>query len=107
MRHSRTVRIEAVVILPQFVEKLAQKHHLEPDEVYEVIVERPENRPVYRFFAKGNEEGEDLWAAFGQTEAGRYVVVFFIYKLNHEALVISGRDMTEGERRWYGSRRSR
>ena len=41
------MRIDAVVLLPQFDEKLAQKHHVEPEEVYEVFVGTPEERPEY------------------------------------------------------------
>lgn len=31
----------------------------------------------------------------GQTVAGRYRVVFFIYKLYHEALILSAQDMDD------------
>ncbi|PIQ94704.1 MAG: hypothetical protein COV68_03235, partial [Nitrospirae bacterium CG11_big_fil_rev_8_21_14_0_20_41_14] len=44
-------------------------------------------------------KGEDLYRALGQTDSGRYLTVFFIYKETHEALVISARDMTDKERK--------
>ena len=38
----------------------------------------------------------------GQTDAGRYLAVFFVYKKSHDAIVISARDMDAKERREYG-----
>jgi hypothetical protein len=35
----------------------------------------------------GDVAGEDLYAAMGQTEVGRYLMVFFVYKTTGEALV--------------------
>ncbi len=46
--------------------------------------------------------GEDVYRALGQTDAGRYLVVFFIHKLTREALILSARDMDHKERRSYG-----
>lgn len=37
----------------------------------------------------------------GQTDAGRYLIVFFIYKSPGSALVLSARDMDSKERRRY------
>ena len=45
--------------------------------------------------------GEDLYVAYGQTAAGRYLVVFFILKYQTAALPISAREMTQAERRYY------
>lgn len=44
---------------------------------------------------------EDLYAAYGQTDAGRYLIIFFVRKNQTSALPISARDMTESERRYY------
>ena len=35
--------------------------------------------------ARGHRAGEDVYGAFGQTEAGRYLVVFFVYKKDGRA----------------------
>lgn len=59
---------------------------------------------MYRRVQKGHVPGEDLYAAYGRTHGGRYVIVFFAYKLTHEALVISARDMDAKERRQYAER---
>jgi hypothetical protein len=46
--------------------------------------------------------GENLYAALGQTRAGRYLIVYFVHKKTGEALMISARDMTRKEKRTYG-----
>lgn len=43
-------------------------------------------------------KGEDVYLALGQTDAGRYLAVFFVYKKSHDAIVISARDMDDKER---------
>jgi len=37
---------------------------------------------------KGDIPGEDVYSALGQTEAGRFLIVFFVYKKTKEALGI-------------------
>ncbi|MCP2728021.1 BrnT family toxin [Limnofasciculus baicalensis] len=79
------------------VEKLARKHSVQPREVREVF-----NRyPVFRFVEKGNRQNENVYAALGQTDSGRYLIVFFIYKSNKNALILSAREMNDAERRRY------
>jgi len=39
--------------------------------------------------------------AFGQTDAGRYLTVFFVRKEDGRALILSARNMTRAERRIY------
>ena len=48
--------------------------------------------------------GEDLYASLSQTAAGRYVVVYFVYKTTAEALIISARNMTKKEKRTYAKK---
>ena len=38
---------------------------------------------------RGHFRGEDVYRALGQTDAGRYLVVFYIDKLTREALILS------------------
>ena len=89
-----------IVWLPHILDKLVWKHHVSPEEVEEVLFDTP----LYRKVQKGHVPGEDLYAALGQTEAGRYLIIFFIYKPTHEALILSARDMDEKERRQYARR---
>jgi uncharacterized DUF497 family protein len=46
-------------------------------------------------------EGEDMYVALGRTSAGRYLIVFFIYKLTKDALIVTARDMNKSERKYY------
>ncbi|VAW34609.1 hypothetical protein MNBD_CHLOROFLEXI01-2265 [hydrothermal vent metagenome] len=86
-----------IIWLPQVIDKLAWKHNVTPEEVDQVLF----RRPSYRKVQKGHVPGENVYAALGRTDSGRYLVVFFIYKANREALVLSARDMDKKERRKY------
>ena len=86
----------------QYVEKLAAKHGVTTSEVEEVLF----GRPHIRFWEKGKVRGEDLYLAYGQTDAGRYLIVFFIRKPHQTALPISARDMTDSERRYSNERKT-
>ena len=97
------MNIYEVIWQNKFVEKLADKHHVSTDEVEEILF----SSPVIRFWEKGKTAGEDLYLAYGQTEAGRYLVVFFIRKPESRVLPISARDMTISERRYYHGQKTR
>lgn len=90
--------ISGIIWLEKIVEKLDRKHHLTQDEVEEVFV----NTPQYRLIERGKIDGEDVYAAYGWTDAGRYVTVIFIRKFGRRALIISARDMSKKERKQYG-----
>ncbi len=60
------------------------------------------NKPQYRFLERGKIDGEDVYAAYGRTDNGRYVTVVFIRKAGAKALIISARDMDKKERKQYG-----
>jgi len=81
-------------------EKLRRKHNVQSYEVEEVLWGNA------RFFLAeaGHIEGEDVYRALGQTDAGRYLIVFLIYKRNQTALVLSAREMTRKERTRYGKK---
>lgn len=89
--------IDDFIWLPDVVEKLAAKHQLTQDEVEEVFF----NRPHFRFVESGSWSGEDVYAALGRTDAGRYLTVIFINKPARVALIVSARDMDRKERRSY------
>lgn len=92
------MRIEGVLWIRDVVDKLAFKRQVETDEVEEALG----GRPKFRFVEKGEQKGEDVYLALGQTDAGRYLSVLFIYKKTKEALILSARDMARKERRQYG-----
>ncbi|MEM7111500.1 MAG: BrnT family toxin [Chloroflexota bacterium] len=90
--------IDRLIWLPQFEDKIIGKHNVFPDEVEEVFL----NKPRILFQNKGYVENEDVYVALGQSDSGRYLVVFFVLKSERRALVISARDMNQAERRRYG-----
>jgi uncharacterized DUF497 family protein len=94
------LRIERVIIPADVLNKLGWKHHVSEEEVHELLRGRPK---VY-FVEKGDVVGENVYLALGQTASGRYLSVFFIYKKNKDALVLSARDMSKKERRRYEKR---
>lgn len=58
----------------------------------------------FRFVETGDVEGEDLYAAMGRTMAGRYLIIYFVYKATKEALIVSAREMTRKEKRSYAKK---
>ena len=94
------MKITGIIWLREVVEKLARKHNLTTEEVEEAL------RSVRRFLfiETGDVEGEDLYAAMGRTEAGRYIVIYFVHKRTGEALVVSARNMTRREKRYYAKK---
>jgi len=89
--------INDFIWLPDIVEKLAVKHHVTIEEAEDVFFDRPR----FRFVESGYRSGEGVYSAMGQTEVGRYLVVFFIHKLDQTALIVTARDMDRKERRLY------
>lgn len=77
------------------IDKLSEKHSVDLSEVIEVL----QSKATFRFVEKGHRRGENVYAALGQSEAGRYMIVFFILKVGNRALILSARDMTSSERR--------
>jgi hypothetical protein len=91
------MRLYEVIWKDQFVDKIAYKHQVTTAEVEQILFSQPHIRRA----EKGRVQGEDLYVAYGQTDAGRYLVVFFVHKYQTAALPISSRDMTTAERRYY------
>ena len=94
------MKIDGLIWLRDIVDKLAWKHQVYPEEVEEAL----NNQPKIRFVEKGERKGEDVYLALGQTDAGRYLAVLFIYKKTKEALILSARDMANKERKQYGKK---
>lgn len=93
------IYVRQVIITELVEEKLWAKHHVMASEAYEMFDARPhiEWREKGKVIAK-----EDVYTAWGCSEAGRYLIVFFIYKPSfQEAPILSARDMTKTERRFY------
>jgi uncharacterized DUF497 family protein len=91
------MRIESILWLEEILDKLWRKHQVDEHEVVEAL----QNRPRFRFVERGLREGEDVYVAAGRTDAGRFLLVFFILKASGEALILSARNMSPAERRRY------
>jgi uncharacterized DUF497 family protein len=94
------LRISGIVWLEEVVDKLQRKHGVLSEEVEEVLASRCRMRRI----EAGNLQGEDLYAALGRTEAGRYLTVFFVFKSTQQALIVSAREMTRSERARYAKK---
>jgi uncharacterized DUF497 family protein len=91
------LKIVGIIWVSEIENKIYKKHKITKEEVEEVL----SSKPYFRFVENGFREGEDLYVAFGRTKSGRYLAVFFIYKISQEALIVTSREMTEKERRRY------
>ncbi len=81
------MKINRIVWLDNFVDKIETKHHVTTFEVEEVL----RGKKRVRRIAAGDVQGEDV-----------YLAVFFVLKRNRDVLPISARDMDSKERRQYG-----
>jgi len=93
------MRIDYIVCPDSIADKIASQHRMSVREARQVLL----SKPRIRFAERGHVENNDVYAAFGQTFSGRYVVVFFVSKPNTAtAIIIRARDMSTKERRAYG-----
>ncbi len=90
-----------VIWKQDFADKMAWKHGVTMDEVEEALFAAPH----VRYAEDGRVKGEDLYVAYGRTDGGRYLTVFFVQKSGDAVLPISARDMTQKERRYYDRHR--
>ena len=94
------MKIIDLLLNDNVIDKLIWKHNISELEVRQLF----NNQPNIRFIEKGKIKGEHLYVASGRSDAGRYLLVFFIMKKNKKALIVTGRDMTERERRKYAKK---
>ena len=91
------MKINTIIWLENIVNKINVKHGVSRREVIEIF----KNKPYFLFAEKGFRKDENVYAALGRTFAGRYLAIFFVYKTNKSALIISARIMTIKERKRY------
>jgi hypothetical protein len=77
------------------------KHGVSREEVCQII----QGDAMFRFVENGHRRGENVYAALGRTEAGRYLIVFFIHKPDYRILILTARNMTGAERKRYEKKR--
>jgi len=90
--------IRQLVWLEDIVEKLRWKHGVEEAEVVEVLGSSCQ----FRRKEAGHVPGEHVYAAYGRTDDGRPLAVFFVYTNDKRAIILSARDMTSKELKRYG-----
>ena len=78
------------------IDKNLIKHHVENWECEQVFF----NRPLLVLDDPKHSVSEKRWAAFGKTDADRFLVVIFT-KRNNLIRIISSRDMNKRERKFY------
>ena len=95
------MQLKEIIWSRESVNKIKQKHNISVAEVEEALF----NKPVFRKVQRGEVKGEDIYIAYSRTFDGRHLFVVFIYKLNNTGIVISARDMSPRERRYYNDKK--
>jgi len=91
------LKIKGFIWLEKVVEKILSKHNITPPEVEEAFL----GEPKFKRGPKGHRHGERGYYCLRKSAAGRYIFVFFVLKQRDKALIISARDMTNSERKYY------
>lgn len=86
--------IEGFIWLDWVVEKLIEKHGVDPEEVEEAFFNR-----TY----KVRKASSGKYLLYGRSNEGRYLFVVFAWE-DRRVKVISARDMAPAERRYYGQK---
>ena len=94
------MKISGLIWLEGIVDKLISKHGVEQQEVREVL----NKQPHIRYIEKGHRTDENVYAALGRTDEGRYLIIYFVYKADTRALILSAREMTAKERKQYAKK---
>ena len=94
--------IKNILWTEEVADKIQWKHQVTPQEVEEMLF----RNPYIVFKEKGRRNvQENVYIAFGMTNSGRYLFVLFILKMTKEALILTARDMTNSERKYYEKKR--
>ena len=91
------MNIDGIIWLETVAAKIKKKHHVSPEESEQVFTDKPK----FYFIMQGERANENVYLALGQTDTGRYLAVFFIYKKSKDALILSARKMAQKERKRY------
>lgn len=93
--------LRKIIWIDKFIIKIQEKHNLTIDEVEDALL----SGAIFWRASQGKVKGENVYVAYGKTSAGRYLFIVFIYKQSMEALIISARDMTLKEQRYYNAKK--
>lgn len=86
--------IEGFIWLDWVVDKLLQKHGVDPEEAEEAFFNKP---------YKVRRAASGKYLLYGRSSDGRYLFVVFTWE-GRRVKVISARDMAPTERRYYGQK---
>jgi uncharacterized DUF497 family protein len=84
-------RIDGFIWLDWVVDKIIEKHNVSPAQVEEAFFTRP---------AKLLRAEMGKYRLYSRSEDGRYLFIVFVWE-GRTVKVISARDMTDRERRYY------
>lgn len=96
-----TMQLKNIIWIDKYISKIKAKHNVTVEEVEEAL---SSNALFYRA-CKGSVKGEDVYIAYGKNQGGRYLFIVLIYKSPMQGLIISARDMTIKERRYYHAKK--
>lgn len=97
------MRITDLAIPPDRIAHIA-KHSVNPEEVWEAAFDDA-NRLVQRLESTTSGPKRMVYRLLGRTEAGRYLLIIFIYRGGGRAYLVTARDMVQAERRYYLGRK--
>ena len=95
--------LNRVIWLNKFIVKIQKKHNVTVEEVEEALF----SGAIFRRSRKGKVKGEEVYVAYSKTLEGRHLFIVFIYKKFGAGLVISARDMSIKERRYYNAQKKK
>lgn len=95
------MRLRKIIWMDKFTIKIQEKHNLTIDEVEDALL----SGAIFRRASRGMVRGENVYVAYAKTNGGRYLFIVFIYKQSMEGLIISARDMTLKEQRYYNAKK--
>ena len=67
------MKIKSFIWYNEIVRKIGQKHNVQQNEVREIFAKHPR----FRFVEKGHKPDENVYAALGRTNSGRYGILSF------------------------------
>lgn len=95
--------LKEIIWIDKFISKIQKKHNITVEEVEEALL----TGAIFRRSQRGNVKGEDVYMAYSKTARGRYLFIVFIYKHHNAGLVITARDMSIQERRYYNAQKKK
>jgi uncharacterized DUF497 family protein len=96
------MHLKEIIWIDRFKSKIEKKHNVSSDEVEQALF----SGALFRRANRGRINGEYIYVAYGRTYGGRYLFIVFIYKSSMTALIISARDMTTKERKYYNEKKT-